>query len=183
MKRVLSWVCGIVLALVTVLWCVTATADLALSAGVYGTPGTYKVDTCVDTSNSRKNSDYDCYGDFTRDGGTAADAVYVHLKDTGQDYPDGTEFDAREGLESHTIQRVGFWGIVGELWQVSVCVAVLGCLAYQAIKPRTTSRRRESHSRQRSRRQKMADWMGYVVVVAIPVGILSWIAMVAEPTP
>ncbi|GAA2511604.1 hypothetical protein [Streptomyces longisporus] len=183
MKRAFGWVCGVVLALVTVFWCVTATADLALSAGIYGTPGKYKVGTCVDTSNSRRNSNYECDGHFTPDGGSAEDAVYVHLKHTGHDYPDGTEFDARQGIEPHTIQRVGFWGVVGELWQVSVCVAVLGCLAYQAIKPRGASRRRESHTRQRSRRQQVADWMVYVVVIAIPVGILSWMAMLAEPTP
>jgi hypothetical protein len=182
MKRVVGWVCGGVLALATAFWCVTATADLALSAGLYGTPGTYKVDSCINTSNTRKNSDYDCYGDFTPDGGTAADAVYVHLKDTGHDYQDGTAFDARQGLDPQTIQRVGFWGIVGELWQVAVCVAVLGCLAYQAIKPRGASERGESRSRQPSRRQRVANRMGYVVVVAIPVGILSWIAMAAEPT-
>jgi hypothetical protein len=93
--RVFGWVCGGILALVAAFWCVTATADLALSAGDYGTPGTYQVETCNDTSNTRKNSDYDCYGDFTPDGGTAGDAVYVHLKDTGHDYPDGTEFDAQ----------------------------------------------------------------------------------------
>ena len=183
MKRVFGWVCGVILALGTTFWCVTATADLALSAGVYGAPGTYQVDTCVNTSNTRKHSNYECYGHFAPDRGTAGDAVYVHLKDTGHDYRDGTVFDARQGLEPHTIQRVGFWGIVGELWQVSVCVAVLGGLAYQAIKPRGPSHRRESHSQQRSWRQQLADRVGYVVVVAIPVGILSWIAMAAEPTP
>ncbi|MER6093458.1 hypothetical protein [Streptomyces bluensis] len=176
--RVLGWVCGGILALVTAFWCVTATADLALSAGVYGTPGTYKVDTCIDTSNTRKNSNYDCYGDFTPDGGTADDAVYVHLKDTGHDYPDGTEFDAQQGIEPQTIQRVGFWGIVGELWQVAVCVTILAGLGYQAVKPR-----RESHSREPSRRQKVADRVGYAVVVAVPVGILSLIGMAAEPVP
>lgn len=176
--RVLGWLCGGILALVTAFWCVTATADLALSAGLYGTPGTYKVDTCFDTSNTRKNSNYDCYGDFTPDGRTADDAVYVHLKDTGHDYPDGTEFDAQQGFEPSTIQRVGFWGVMGELWQVAVCVAILAGLGYQAIKPR-----RESHSREPSQRQKAADRVGYAVVVAIPVGILSLIAMAAEPTP
>jgi hypothetical protein len=29
------------------------TADLALSAGVYGTPGTYKVESCHDTNDRR----------------------------------------------------------------------------------------------------------------------------------
>jgi hypothetical protein len=99
MKRVLGWVCGVLLALVTAFWFGTATADLALSAGIYGSPGTYKVERCYDTDYSRKNSDYDCYGDFTPDGGTPADAVYVHLTDTGRDYPDGSEFDARQGIE------------------------------------------------------------------------------------
>lgn len=183
MKRVLGWVCGVLLALVAAFWCVTATADLALSAGVYGTPGTYEVDTCHDTNSSGKNSRYDCSGDFTPDGGTADDAVYVHLEDTGHDYPDGSGFDARQGLEPETVQRVGFWGVVGELWQVAVCVVVLAVLAHQAIKPRGKAQRKEAHRREPSRRQKVADRVGYVVVVAIPVGVLSWIAMIAEPSP
>ncbi|MCX5187701.1 hypothetical protein [Streptomyces sp. NBC_00268] len=57
-------------------------------------------------------------------------------------------------------------------------MAVLAGLGYQAIKPR-----RESHSREPSRRQKVADRVGYAVVVAIPMGILSLIAVAAEPTP
>lgn len=113
--------CGVLLALVTAFWSVTATADLALSAGLYGTPGTYKVNRCYDTNSSGKNSHYDCYGDFTPDGGSADDADYVHLEDTGHDYPDGSTFDARQGIEPDTIQRAGFGGVVGELWQVAVC--------------------------------------------------------------
>ncbi|MDO0937030.1 hypothetical protein QQY66_36925 [Streptomyces sp. DG2A-72] len=183
MKRAFGWVAGVILALITAFWCVTATADLALSAGLYGTPGTYKVERCYDTNSSGKNSHYDCYGDFTPNGGTADDALYVDLEDTGHDYPDGTEFDAQQGIEPETIQRVGFWGVVGELWQVAVCVAVLAILAHQAIKPRGEAQRRESYPREPSRRQKVADRVGYAVLVAIPVGILSWIAMVAEPSP
>ncbi|MFJ7077800.1 hypothetical protein [Streptomyces sp. NPDC098781] len=183
MKRVLGWMCGTVLGLVTAFWFVTATADLALSAGIYGTPGTYEVETCHDTDNSRKNSDYDCYGDFTPEGGTAADAVYVHLKGTGHDYPDGYEFGARQGIEPQTIQRTGFWGFVGELWQVAVCVVILAVLAYQAIKPRHESRHESRHNREPSRRRRVADRVGYAVVFAIPVGLLSLIADVAEPTP
>ncbi|KUN91316.1 hypothetical protein [Streptomyces caeruleatus] len=182
MKRVLGWVSGVLLALVTAFWCVTSTADLALSAGLYGTRGTYKVERCYDTDPRGKNSDYDCYGDFTPDDGTADDAVSVDLEDTGRDYPDGSEFEARQGIEAQTVQRVGFWGVVGELWQVSLCVAVLAVLAYQAIKPRGTDRRREDPRREPSRRQKVADRVGYAVLVAVPVGLLSWIAMVAEPT-
>ncbi|MDO0911325.1 hypothetical protein QQM39_10815 [Streptomyces sp. DT2A-34] len=183
MKRVLGWVCGVLLALVTTFWCVTATADLALSASIYGTPGTYKVETCYDTNSNGKNSDYDCNGDFTPVGGTPDDADYVHLEDTGRDYPDGTELDVRQGIEPETIQRVGFWGVVGELWQVAICVTVLAVLAHQAIKPRGEDRRREAHGREPSRRQKVVDRVGYAVVVAIPVGILSLIAQAAEPAP
>ncbi|WP_217208477.1 hypothetical protein [Streptomyces sp. AC550_RSS872] len=183
MRRVCGWVCGVILALVTAVWCVTATADLALSAGIYGTPGTYKVDTCYDSNSSGKNSRYDCDGHFTPDGGTANDTVYVPLRDAGHDYPDDGEFDARQGFERQTVQRVGFWGVVGELWQVAVCVAVLAGLGYQAIKPRGEAERRQAHRVEPSRRQKVADRVGYAIMVAIPVGILSWVAMVAEPTP
>ncbi|MEU9053837.1 hypothetical protein AB0D37_26080 [Streptomyces sp. NPDC048384] len=183
MKRVLGWVCGVLLALVTGFWFVTATADMALSAGIYGTSGTYEVERCYDTDYSRKRSEYDCLGDFTPDGGTADDANYVRLEDTGNDYPDGTEFDARQGIEPDTVQRAGFWGVVGELWQVSICVAVLAVLAYQAIKPRGADRRGEAHRREPSRRQRVADRVGYAVLVAVPVGLLSFIAMIAEPSP
>ncbi|WP_369172737.1 hypothetical protein AB5J49_34300 [Streptomyces sp. R28] len=51
--RVLGWVCGVLLALVSTFWCVTATADLALSAGIHGTPGTYEVERCYNTDYSR----------------------------------------------------------------------------------------------------------------------------------
>jgi hypothetical protein len=159
-----------------------ASSDLALSAGLYGTPGTYRVDSCYDTDPSGRNSGYNCHGDFTPDGGTAADAESVTLRDTGHDYPDGTEFDARHGAASETVQRVGFWGVVGELWQVAICVTVLAILAHQAIRPRGPDARRETHRREPSRRQKAADRMVHAVLVAVPVGVLSWIAMVAEPT-
>lgn len=65
----------------------------------------------------------------------------------------------------------------------SIVVAVLAVLAYQAIKPRGADRRREDHRREPSRRQRVADRVGYAVVFALPVGLLSWIAMVAEPAP
>ncbi|MFH0519314.1 hypothetical protein ACHBTE_19345 [Streptomyces sp. M41] len=183
MKRVLGWGCGGVLAVVMGLWCVTASADLALAAGIYGTPGTYEVERCFDTDSSRKNSDYDCHGDFTPDAGGAGDAVAVHLESTGHDYPDGTRFDARQGIEAQTIQRTGIWGFLGELWQVALCVVVLAVLAYQAVKPRGNGGRPAERRREPSRRQKVADRFGYAVLVALPVGILSWIAMLMEPTP
>ncbi|MFD5855082.1 hypothetical protein [Streptomyces chartreusis] len=182
MKRVLGWVCGVALALVTGLWWVTATSDLALSAGLYGTPGTYKVDSCYDADPYGRNSRYDCDGDFTPEGGTAGDTDSVSLRDTGRDYPDGTEFDARHGVASETVQRVGFWGVVGELWQLAICVTVLAVLGYLAIKPRGGAARGESHRREPSRRRSVADRVGYAVLVAVPVGLLSWIAMIAEPT-
>src|SRR5687768_4776791 len=102
--RVILWICGSIAAFFAAFWAVTATADLALSAGVYGTPGTYEVWNCRDSNTSGKNSRYDCYGDFTPNGGSADDALYVRLKDTGHNYPNGTEFDARQGLEPQTIQ-------------------------------------------------------------------------------
>lgn len=182
-KRVLGWVCGAVLALGTAFWCVAATADLALSAGAYGTPGMYTVERCYDTDSRGYRSEYDCHGEFTALGGSADDAVAVPLEDTGHDYPDGSRFDARQGLEPDTVQRAGFWGVVGELWQVALCVGVLAVLAYQAVKPHGEARRRESHRREPSRRQKVADRFGYVVMVAVPVALLSWIAQLAQPMP
>ena len=67
--RGLLWICGSIAAFVTAFWTVTATADLALSVGAYGTPGTYKVESCYDTNHRRNRSDYDCHGYFTPDGG------------------------------------------------------------------------------------------------------------------
>lgn len=175
--RICGWICGGIAAFAAAFWAVTATADLALSAGVYGTPGTYTVSSCHDTNNSRKNSDYDCYGDFTPDADNADDAVYVRLEDTGNDYPDGTKFDARQGLEPQTIQRAGIRGIVGELWQIGFAVAALVWLAYLVIKPPKSDKPNES--RKPSRREKAADQVGGGIVVCVAVGILGWIANLA----
>lgn len=144
--RVILWICGSVAAFAATFWAVTAAADLALSAGVYGTPGTYKVDTCNDTSPRRKIFNVSCYGDFIPDGGSADDAVYLHLKDTGHDYPDGTELDARQGLEPQTVQRAEIQGAVGELWQIGFAVAALGWLAYLVIRPPRSSKPKRSRS-------------------------------------
>jgi hypothetical protein len=170
--RVLLWICGGVGVFVAGFWAVTSTADLALSVGVYGTPGTYKVETCYDTEDSRKNSSYDCYGDFTPDGGTADDAVHVHLEGTGHDYPDGTEFDARQGLEPDTIQRAGIRGVLGELWQIGFAFAGLAWLTYLAVRPPKSNKPK----REPSRREKAADRVGIGLVIGILVGILGTVA-------
>ncbi|MEV1084367.1 hypothetical protein AB0I98_40210 [Streptomyces sp. NPDC050211] len=175
--RICGWTFGGIAAFAAVFWAVTATADLALSAGVYGTPGTYKVVSCYDTNDRRNRSDYDCYGDFTPDGRNADDAVSVDLEDTGHDYPDGTEFDARQGLEPQTIQRAGIRGIVGELWQIGFAVTALAWLAYLVIRPPKSGN--PNRSREPSRREKAAENMGGAVVVCVAVGILGWIANLA----
>ncbi|MBA2809402.1 hypothetical protein E0500_018860 [Streptomyces sp. KM273126] len=176
--RVFLWICGGIATFVAAFWAVTATADLALSAGVYGTPGTYKVESCHDTNPRRKYSDISCYGDFRPDGGMADDAVYVHLKGTGHDYPDGTEFDARQGLEPQTIQRAGIRGVVGELWQVAFAVAALGWLAYLVIRPPKSDK--PNRSREPSGREKAAEQVGGGVLVCVAVGVLGWVANLVE---
>ncbi|WP_159403793.1 hypothetical protein [Streptomyces sp. NRRL S-646] len=172
--RVFLWICGTIVAFAAAFWAVTSTADLALSVGVYGTPGTYKVASCYDTNDRRNRSDYDCYGDFTPDGGSAGDAVYVHLEGTGHDYPDGTEFDARQGLEPQTIQRTGIRGVAGELWQVGFALTILSWLAYMAIRPPKSNK--PNRIRKPSRREKAADRVGGAIVVCIAVGILGFVA-------
>ncbi|MFE9022090.1 hypothetical protein ACFYNL_26505 [Streptomyces sp. NPDC007808] len=183
MRRVLGWACGAVLAFAMAFWCVTATADLALSAGLYGTPGTYQVERCYDTNPRGRYTEYDCRGRFVPTGGTTADAFREVLEDTGHDYPDGTELAVRQGMEPETIQRVGFWGVMGEFWQIAIGVAVLAVLAYQAVRPRGADARREAHRRAPSRRQKAADRFGVAVVVALPVGLLSWAVAFLAPAP
>ncbi|MEV6739860.1 hypothetical protein AB0N14_24140 [Streptomyces sp. NPDC051104] len=178
MTRVILWICGCIAAFVAAFWAVTATADLALSAGVYGTPGTYRVENCYDTNDSRKNSDISCYGEFIPEGGSADDAVYVLLKDTGHDYSDGTEFDARQGLEPQMIQRAGLRGVVGELWQVGFAAAALCWLAYLVIRPPKSGK--PHRSRETSRREKAAQRVGFGAVGAIAVGVLGWIANLLE---
>ncbi|POX45950.1 hypothetical protein C3488_27920 [Streptomyces sp. Ru72] len=168
------WICGAIAAFVAAFWAVTATTDLALSAGFYGTPGTYRVESCYDTNDSRKNSDISCYGDFIPEGGGADDAVSVNLKDTGHDYPDGTEFDARQGLDPQTIQRAGIRGVLGELWQAGFAVAALCWLAYLAI--RALKPRKRHLNRETSRREKTAQWVGFCAAGGVVVGVLSWIA-------
>jgi hypothetical protein len=176
--RVIRWICGAIAAFAAAFWAVDATADLALSAGVYGTPGTYKVGTCYDTDSSRKNSDISCYGDFIPNGGSADDAVYVHLKDTGHDYPDGTEFDARQGLEPQTVHRAGIRGVVGELWQVGFAVAILGWLAYLVIRPPKSDK--PTRGREPSRREKAAERVVLGFFVCVVVGVLGWVANLVE---
>jgi hypothetical protein len=176
--RVILWICGGVAVFVAGFWAVTSTADLALSAGVYGTPGTYKVESCYDTKPSRKVSDISCYGDFTPDGGSADDAVRVHLEGTGHDYPDGAEFDARQGIEPQTVQRAGIRGVVGEVWQIGFAVAGLCWLAYLAIRPPKSGK--PNRSREPSRREKAADHVGAGVAVGVVVGILGVIANIVE---
>jgi hypothetical protein len=39
---------------------VVGVADAGVAAGLYGTHGTYTVDSCEDTDHSRKHSDYVC---------------------------------------------------------------------------------------------------------------------------
>ncbi|MGW5607933.1 hypothetical protein ACWEWI_17885 [Streptomyces sp. NPDC003753] len=176
--RVILWICGVIAAFVAAFWAVTATTDLALSAGFYGTPGTYRVERCYDTNDSRKNSDISCYGKFIPEGGSADDAVYVHLEDTGHDYPDGTEFDARQGLDPQTIQRAGIKGVVGELWQVGFAAAALCWLAYLVIRPPKLGK--AHRSRETSRREKVAQRMGFGTVGCLVVGVLGWIANLLE---
>ena len=172
--RVFLWICGALAAFAAAFWAVTSTADLALSVSIYGTPGTYKVARCYDTNDRRNRSDYDCYGDFTPDGGSADDAVYVHLEGTGHDYPDGTEFDARQGLKPQTIQRTGIRGVVGELWQVGFALAILSWLAYLVIRPPKSNK--ANRIRKPSRREKAAARVGGVIVVCIALGILGFVA-------
>ncbi|WP_155058710.1 hypothetical protein [Streptomyces blattellae] len=175
--RICAWICGVVAAFAAAFWAATATADLALAAGVYGTPGTYKVESCYDTDHRRNRSDYDCSGHFTPDGGTADDAVRVYLENTGHNYPDGTEFDARQGLDPQTIQRAGIRGIVSEFWQVGFAVAALTWLAYLVIRPPKSAK--PNRSREPSRREKAAHNVGGAVVVCVALGILGWIANLA----
>ncbi|MDI3419793.1 hypothetical protein [Streptomyces luteolus] len=167
------WLGSALIAFAGAFWFVTATADLALSAGLYGTPGTYKVSSCYDTDSSRKNSDYSCYGDFTPDGGYTQS---VELEDTGHDYPDGYTFDVRQGdvpEESGRVQRTGVWGVAGELWQVGVAVVMLAWVAYMGIKPPVW---KPDPSGERSRRTRVADRIGIVFIMGgIAVGALSWV--------
>lgn len=175
--RVIRWIFGGIAAFVAAFWLVTASLDLALSAGLYGTPGTYKVERCYDMNDSRKSSDISCYGDFTPDGGGADDAFYVHLEDTGHDYPDGTEFAAREGLETQSIQRAGIWGVVGELWQVGFAAAALAWLAYLVVRPPKSGK--PNRSREPSRREKAAERVGLGIFACAVVGVLGWAANLA----
>lgn len=176
--RVFLWTCGSMAAFVAAFWAVTATADLALSVGAYGTPGTYKVQNCYDTNHRRHRSDYDCYGYFTPDGANPDGAIYVHLKGTGHNYPDGTEFDARQGLEPETIQRVGFRGVAGELWQIGFATAILGWLAYLVIRPSKPGK--PNRNREPSPREKAAGRVGVGVIVCVAVGVLGLVANFAE---
>ncbi|MEV6027947.1 hypothetical protein [Streptomyces sp. NPDC052036] len=176
--RLILWISGGIAAFIAAFWAVTSTADLALAMGVYGVPGIYRVESCHDTDYRRNHSKYDCYRYFTPHGGSAADAVYVHLDYTGHNYPDGTEFDARQGLAPETIQRTGIRGVVDELWQVGFAVAALGWIAYLVVRPATS--RKPKRSPEPSRREKAAVWVGLGVVDCAAVGVLGLVANVVE---
>ncbi|NBE54058.1 hypothetical protein [Streptomyces boluensis] len=172
--RVFLWLGSAVIAVLAFGWAILSTTDLALSAGVYGTPGTYKVDSCYDTNWSGKTSNYSCTGGFTPDGGTADDAYDVTLEDTGHDYPDGHVFDARQGVDPDAVQRTGVWGVAGELWQAGFAVAILAWVAYMGIKPPPS---KPDPKRKPSRRTRVADRTGIVIMGGIAVGALSWVVM------
>ncbi|MGP2440147.1 hypothetical protein [Streptomyces sp. JW3] len=176
--RGILWFCSAIAALVAAFWAVTATADLALSVGLYGTPGTYRVNACYDTNDSRRKSNYDCYGDFTPADGTSSDSVYVHLEDTGHDYPDGTEFGARQGLEPDTVQRTGWRGLVGEFWQVALALTALCWLAHLGVKPPAQGKQR--HNREPSRREKAADRLVGGIVIGGAVSVLALVANLVD---
>ena len=180
MTRVILWFLGGVAAFVAAFWAVTSTADLALSAGLYGTSGTYRVKYCTDVGLHRRHSHshYDCQGYFTPADGGADDAVDVELKDTGHDYPDGTEFPARQGREEETIQRAGIRGVVGELWQVGMALTGLCWLAYLAISPPKSSK--PKRSREPSRRERVAERVGVGIAVCVAVSILGFAANLIE---
>ncbi|MFM9369450.1 hypothetical protein [Streptomyces sp. Da 82-17] len=172
--RAFLWLGSALVAFAGAFWFVTASVDLALSAGLYGTPGTYKVSSCHDADSSSKNSDYSCYGEFLPDGGYATSQK---LEDTGHDYPDGYTFDARRGdvpEESGRVQRTGVWGVAGELWQVGFAVVMLAWVAYLGIKPPAW---KADPPRKPSRRTRVADRVGLVLLGGLAVGALSWVVM------
>lgn len=143
-RRVPAWLCGIFVSVMAAFYLVNATGDLALSVGLYGTPGTYKVDHCYDTNPSRKNSDYVCNGTFTPHGDP--DGVsYTHL-DNATNYLDGEKVEMRQGFDWGTYQATGFWPALGEIWKVGLSLCVLAFCAAQAVSPKDTSRRRPDTS-------------------------------------
>ncbi|MGI5473064.1 hypothetical protein [Streptomyces sp. CA-132043] len=67
--------------------------------GLVGTRGTFTVDYCIDTNPSRKNSDYECGGDFAPRDGSADDGWSGKLEN-GDDYRAGTKLAVAEAWSS-----------------------------------------------------------------------------------
>jgi hypothetical protein len=166
--RILAWLCAAVISFVAAFLVVDYTGNLALSAGLYGTPGTYKVDSCYDTNPSRKNSDHECEGTFTPHGDPDG-ASYAYLDDA-TDYRDGEEVEMRQGLEWDTYQATGFWPAMGEIWKVGLSLSVLAFCAAWAVDPGTTNSQRRPDT---SWRDKAAGYLAVVGLAGVATAVLD----------
>ncbi|WP_189220558.1 MULTISPECIES: hypothetical protein [Streptomyces] len=146
---------------------IDSAGNSALSAGLYGDPGQYRVSHCYDTNPGRNNSDYECDGVFTPHD-DQRDAVHVHLKD-GSNYKDGATVEMRRGLDSDTYRPTGLWPVLGELWKVGLSFGVLMLCVSSAVAPRGVTRRGAG----RSSREVIADYSLLTAMVGVGVVLLD----------
>ncbi|MFG2530446.1 hypothetical protein [Streptomyces sp. NPDC048516] len=94
-RRVTGLLLGLVLTLVGAAAVFVNAVHGVQATGLAGTRGTFTVDYCTDTNPSRKNSDYECGGDFIPRGRVADDGWSGTLENA-EDYPAGEELDVVE---------------------------------------------------------------------------------------
>ena len=105
------------------------------ATGLVGTRGTFTVDYCLDTNPSRKNSDYECGGDFLPRGGTADDEWSGRLENA-DDYAAGEKRDVVEswvGSEGH-FREVGVGAALGSVVWFGIGLVILAMGAFQVRK-------------------------------------------------
>lgn len=133
--RVVGHVLGVFVILLAAVWGSIAAKDLALSAGVYGTSGTYTVSGCHDTDSKRNNSHYECTGMFLPHH-DAQESTYAEIDGAAEDYPNGTKVEMRQAGYGDEPQPTGFWAALGEIWQVGLALGVIGIATALLVDPK-----------------------------------------------
>ncbi|MBZ4016567.1 hypothetical protein CCS38_12610 [Streptomyces purpurogeneiscleroticus] len=105
------------------------------ATGLAGTRGTFTVSYCADTDLSRKNSDYECDGDFVPRGGTAADEWSGTLENA-DDYSAGAKLDAVESWvgSEWTFREIGVGAVLESVVWFCIGLVILAMGAFQSRK-------------------------------------------------
>ncbi|MFE0380843.1 hypothetical protein ACFW1M_35960 [Streptomyces inhibens] len=133
--RVTGLVLGLVLTLVGAGAVVVNGVQGVQATGLVGTRGTFTVAYCTDTNPSRKNSDYECGGDFAPRGGNVDDGRSGTLENA-DDYPAGEKLDVVESLMGSELRfrETGVGATLGSVLWFCIGLAILAMGAFQSRK-------------------------------------------------